>query len=329
MEEKSHLGEHIVDHLQSGKESASDDQLLSEWQQASPDNKTDLEKYRKIWIRTDSAAQINRFDTAKAWEKVDSSIESRQLRLRRMKNLAYAVSGMAASFLIFLALTFYTDLFFISESKIALSTTYGSRSEVILPDGSLVKLNAGSSLEYHFDQLSKTRSVDFSGEAFFEVAKSKQPFVITTPDGVKVKVLGTKFNLSAYPDDKLVQTSLVEGKVEMSTGEAGQLVLSPGQIASLDKQSGKLEFTSGEVSHQVGWTQDKLYMDNMSLQEVCIRLERWYDVDITLSEKSLGEKIHYTGVLREQTVKDVLEALSRLSSISYEMKGKEIRISGK
>ncbi len=329
MEEKSHMGEHIVDHLQSGKESASDDQLLSEWQQTSPDNKTDLEKYRKIWIRTDSAAQINRFDTAKAWEKVDSSIESRQLRLRRMKNLAYAVSGMAASLLIFLALTFYTDLFSISESKIALSTTYGSRSEVILPDGSLVKLNAGSSLEYHFDQLSKTRSVDFSGEAFFEVAKNKQPFVITTPDGLKVKVLGTKFNLSAYPEDQLVQTSLVEGKVEMSTGEAGQLVLSPGQIASLDKQSGKLEFTSGEVSHQVGWTQDKLYMDNMSLQEVCIRLERWYDVDITLSEKSLGEKIHYTGVLREQTVKDVLEALSRLSSISYEMKGKEIRISGK
>ncbi len=329
MEEKFNVGEHIVDHLHEGNESASDDQLLSEWQQASPDNKTDLEKYRKIWTGTDSATQINRFNTAKAWLKVDTNIESRQLRQRRLKNLAYAVSGIAASLLIFLALTFYTGIFSNSESKIALSTTYGSRSEVTLPDGSLVKLNAGSSLEYRFDQLSKTRSVDFSGEAFFEVAKSKQPFVITTPGGIKVKVLGTKFNISAYSEDHLIQTSLVEGKVEMSTSETGQLVLSPGQIASFDKQANKLEFNTGEVSHQVGWTQNKLYMDNMSLQEVCIRLERWYDVDITLSNQDMGEKIHYTGVLKEQTVSDVLDALSRLSSISYEMKGKDIRISGK
>lgn len=324
MEEKSHMGEHIVDHLQDGN----DDQLLSEWQQASPDNKTDLEKYRKIWTETDSATQINRFDTAKAWNNVDSNIESRQLRLRRLKNLAYTVSGMAASLLIFLALTFYTGLFSSPESQIALSTTYGSRSEVTLPDGSLVQLNAGSNLEYHFDKLSKTRSVDFSGEAFFEVAKSKQPFIITTPDGLKVKVLGTKFNLSAYPEDRSVQTTLVEGKVELSTNQNTVLVLNPGQIASFQKQSNQLDYVQGEVAHQLGWTQNKLYMDNMSLQDVCIRLERWYDVDITLSEKSLGEKIHYTGVLREQTVSDVLNALCRLSSISYEMKGKDIQISG-
>jgi ferric-dicitrate binding protein FerR (iron transport regulator) len=318
------MGEHIVDHLQDGN----DDQLLSEWQQASPDNKTDLKKYRKIWTGTDSATQINRFDTAKAWNNVDSNIESRQLRLRRLKNLAYTVSGMAASLLIFLALTFYTGLFSSPESQIALSTTYGSRSEVTLPDGSLVQLNAGSNLEYHFDKLSKTRSVDFSGEAFFEVAKSKQPFIITTPDGLKVKVLGTKFNLSAYPEDRSVQTTLVEGKVELSTNQNTVLVLNPGQIASFQKQSNQLDYVQGEVAHQLGWTQNKLYMDNMSLQDVCIRLERWYDVDITLSEKSLGEKIHYTGVLREQTVSDVLNALCRLSSISYEMKGKDIQISG-
>jgi len=70
-------------------------------------------------------------------------------------------------------------------------------------------------------------------------------------------------------------------------------------------------------------------MDNMSLQEVCIRLERWYDVSITLNDQSLGEKIHYTGVLKEQTVLDVLDALCRLSTIKYEIKGKSIIISGK
>jgi ferric-dicitrate binding protein FerR (iron transport regulator) len=328
MEEKLPVGERIVDHLLGEEMTETSNKFVSEWQQANPENKNDLHKYQQIWDKTEVAHRHSKFDTAKAWKKVDSSIESHQFRLRRMKNMAYAVSGMAASLLVFLAFTFYTGLFSDAEAKIAMSTTYGSRSEVVLPDGSVVKLNAGSNLEYHFDPVQKIRTVNFSGEAFFDVAKSKQPFVINTPDGLKVKVLGTKFNLSAYPEDHLVQTSLVEGKVKLNAGGAEELVLNPGQIATFDKQTHELDYATGEVSHQLGWTQDKLYMDNMSLQEVCIRLERWYDVDITLSEKSLGDKIHYTGVLKEQTVSDVLNALCRLSSIEYELKGKDIIISG-
>ena len=329
MEEKFPIGEHIVDHLLEGEKAFVHDELINEWQQADPENKNDLQKYQQIWNRAESAKQLDKFETAKAWNNVDSKIASHQVRVLRLKNLAYAVSGMAASLLIFLGLTFYTNLFSRSESVISMSTAYGSRSEVVLPDGSVVKLNAGSRLAYHFDKIQKTRTVDFSGEAFFEVAKSKQPFVIYTPDGLKVKVLGTKFNLNAYSDDSRVQTSLVEGKVELSTEGSAVLALNPGQIASFDKQSKELDYATGKVSHQLGWTQDKLYMDNMSLLEVCTRLERWYDVEITLSDQSLGEKIHYTGVLKEQTVLDVLNALCQLSSISYELKGKDITISGK
>jgi len=231
--------------------------------------------------------------------------------------------------LIFLSLTFYTSLFSNSEATIAMTTTYGSRSEVVLPDGSVVKLNAGSNLKYHYDKNSQTRKVDFSGEAFFEVAKSKTPFVIETADGLKVKVLGTKFNLSTYPEDPRVQTSLFEGKVELSQDGSESLILKPGQMAILDKNSNKINFTEGEISQTTSWMQNKLYMENMSLREVCIKMERWYDVQITLSDKSLGEKIHYTGVLKEQTVLDVLNALCQLSSIKYELEGKEIMISGK
>lgn len=291
--------------------------------------RNDRGKYRMIWARAESTKLLEKFDTAKAWDKVDSKLESRQIRVRRLWNLAYAASGVAASLLIFLSLTFYTNLFSTSGSAISMSTANGSRSEVILPDGSVVKLNAGSSLDYRFDKLSNTRKVDFKGEGFFEVAKSKQPFIIHTPDGLSVKVLGTAFNLSAYPDDRLAQTSLVEGKVELSVNGSAGLVLSPGQMASFDKQSKKLEYSSGEVSHQLGWTQDKLYMDNMPLHEVCTRLERWCDVEITLSDQSLGKKIHYTGVLQEQSVVDVLDALCQLSSIKYELKGKYITIYGK
>ncbi len=290
--------------------------------------KNDQEKYRMIWTRAESARLFGKFDTKKAWEKVDSKLESQHIRVRRLWNLGYAASGVAATLLIFLSLTFYTNLFSTSASTISMSTAYGSRSEVVLPDGSVVKLNAGSSLDYHFDKLTNTRKVDFKGEGFFEVAKSKQAFIIHTSEGLNVKVLGTTFNLSAYPDDGSVSTSLVEGKVELSIDGSEGLFLNPGQMASYDKQSKKLEYASGEVSHQLGWTQDKLYMDNMPLSEVCTRLERWYDVDITLGDQILGRKIHYTGVLQEQSVVDVLDALCQLSSVKYELKGRYITIYG-
>jgi len=329
MEEKLPIGERIVDHLLNGEKTTVNDELINEWQQANPDNINDLKKYREILSSTESANQLGKFNSTNAWNKVDSKLQNHKLRVSRLRNMAYAASGMAASLLIFLSLTFYTNLFTPTEATIAMSTNYGSRSEVVLPDGSVVKLNAGSSLEYHFDKEQKIRTVDFSGEAFFEVAKSKQAFVIHTPDGLEVKVLGTKFNLCAYPEDRFAQTSLVEGKVELSIDGSAGMVLKPGQIAAFDKQSKVLNYTVGEVSHQVGWTQDKLYMDNMSLQDVCTHLERWYDVNITLSDQDMGERIHYTGVLKEQTVVDVLNALRRLSSIRYEIKGKDIRISGK
>lgn len=329
MEEQFPIGEHIVDHLQEGEKFSLSDPKLDEWQKANPENKNELGKYQKIWTATADVLTLQKFDSEKAWNQVDAKLETRKARARQLKNITLVVSGMAATLLIILSLTFYTDLFSTSGATIAMTTTYGSRSEVVLPDGSKVKLNAGSNLEYHYDKISQTRKVDFSGEAFFEVAKSKKPFVIETEDGLKVKVLGTKFNLSSYPEDRTAQTSLFEGKVELSQNGSSSLILIPGQIASLDKKSNEIKYTEGEISHTTSWMENKLYMENMSLQDVCTKMERWYDVQITLSDKSLGEKIHYTGVLKEQTVLDVLNALCQLSSIKYELKGKDIMISGR
>lgn len=328
MEEQFPIGEHIVDHLLNEGKSTSVDSQLDEWQQANPENKSELGRYQRIWDATADVATLQKFDSEKAWTQVDSTLESKRIRTRQLKNIGLVISGMAATLLIFLSLTFYTNLFSTSEATIAMTTTYGSRSEVVLPDGSIVKLNAGSNIKYHFDKVSQIRKVDFSGEAFFEVAKSKKPFVIETADGLNVKVLGTKFNLSTYPEDRMAQTSLFEGKVELSQNGLS-LTLKPGEMAILDKNSNEIKYTQGEISHTTSWMQNKLYMENMSLQDVCTKMERWYDVQITLSDKSLGEKIHYTGVLKEQTVLDVLNALCQLSSISYELKGKEITISAR
>lgn len=327
MEDDSHIGENIVDRLEEGKplESVTKDSEIKR----EPTTEKDLEKYQKIWDAAPSASVYRKFNQGKAWSQVDGKIRIREARTRRTTNLLYAASGIAATLLIVSGLAFYLGYFSSAKNIITVATAYGSRSEVVLPDGSHVKLNAGSTLEYHYEKFSKTRRVDFNGEAFFNVSKTGSPFIIETADGLRVKVLGTKFNLRTYSEDPTVQTSLIEGSVEMSHQGAASLILKPGQIASFSKKENKLEYDEGDVLRNMGWIQNKLYMDNMSLNEVCIRLERWYDVSITLRDKGLGEKIHYTGVLKEQTVLDVLNALCRLSAIEYTLNGKKIVISGK
>ena len=184
-------------------------------------------------------------------------------------------------------------------------------------------------MEYSFDNSNKIRDVKFNGEGYFEVAKSRNPFIIHTTNGLKLKVLGTKFSLTAYSEDKTIKTTLVEGKVELNSPDNKTLSLIPGQIATYDERTKDLKYTNGQVYQNLGWLDKKLYLDNTSLQEVCTILERWYDVKIVIRKDGLGNTIHYTGVLREETIVDVLDALSKLSEISYQINGKTITINSK
>lgn len=332
MKEHFSIGEGIVDRLQNGRLGSLSDDEFESWLKSNSIDKNDWDKYKRIWESTGEAMDLERFRASEAWEKVDDRIRKRERKITYKRNLMLVFSGVAASVLLFFGLYHFTGYFKSSgtpESNIVVTTTYGSRSEVVLPDGSRVKLNAGSRLKYHYKNEDKERKVDFSGEAFFDVAKSKIPFVIHTPDSLIVKVLGTKFNLSSYDDDLYTQTSLFDGMVELSKKGAPDLVLLPGHIAVFDKAANKIEYSSGTVEHSTSWMQNKLYMENMSLSDVCKYLDRWYDVKITFDDSCLGEKIHYTGVLKEPTILDVLNALCNLSSIKYELQGKNITIHSK
>ncbi len=327
MKDERDIGSRIANHLLEEKGQVPDDSVLAEWLKTESGAIRLFGKYRKIWDGASRIGKAKRFNAEKAWTEVDGKIRRQTVRSRRIRNLAYAVSGMAASFLLFFSLTVFTDMFSFQLASVEMKTTYGSRSEIVLPDGSVVRLNAGSAIEYHTDKITKAREVRFKGEGFFEVAKGKKPFVVYTPGGLKVKVLGTTFNLSAYPDDQVTQTTLVEGKVELITSEEKQLTLYPGQIAEFDRESKSLKYMEGEPSHSYSWLVNKLYMENMSLKDVCVRLERWYDVQITFEQPELADNIHYTGVLKEVTIVDVLNALRNLSAIDYQLDGKQIVIS--
>ncbi len=328
MKKEQNIGKHIIDHLQNGNDSSITDPVLQDWLEVDPGNKQDLKKYTKIWNGVNILAKRKKYNTYAAWEKVNSRI-SRESRISDRFKISL-LSAVAASLLILFGFSFYFNWFSQNtEESLKLTTELGSRSEATLPDGTIVKLNAGSELTYRYDRHKKTRNVQFNGEGYFEVEKDNTPFIIHLPNELTLKVLGTKFNLSAYSDDAVIKTTLTEGRVELQHPGSKQFILAPGQIGSFIKKTGELFYSKEESSHNLSWMEKKLYMDNMSLKEICKTLERWYDVQITFAEKETGENIHYTGVLSEKSIYDVFEALNQISKIEYKINGRNIIVSEK
>jgi ferric-dicitrate binding protein FerR (iron transport regulator) len=138
-----------------------------------------------------------------------------------------------------------------------------------------------------------------------------------------VKVLGTKFNLSAYKDDETIEVTLVEGSLEMDAS-GRKMLLEPGETGTYDKIDSVLYQVDKTAAYACGWTNDKIYMNDMPLSALCKRLERMYDVHITLH--GVGETIRYNGVVAEESITDVLGALGKLSNIKYNMREKNINI---
>lgn len=289
--------------------------------------KEEMHIFRRIWLESSSYWRRESIDTWAAWEKVDHinrTIDSRKVLWMRV---GYVFSGIAASLLVVLGLSFMD--FFHEETGVSVrvEVAYGSRSDVVLPDGSLVKLNAGSEILYTYNKEGRIREVVFQGEGFFDVAKNEDPFVIRMANGLRLKVHGTSFNLQAYADEKTVEAALVEGCIELDHN-GNTHMMKAGDMVVFDKQSEEIKPVSGELSHSYSWLEDKLYMEHMSLASICKYMERKYNVTIYLPE-SLGNSIHYDGVIQEESVMEILDVLSRLSDIDYRVNGKNISITSK
>lgn len=326
MEEKEHISDHIIDYLLSGEKEVTDP-ILQEWLDRNGENRQELERYRRIWEESGHYMDPGVFNVDHAWEKVDTSNRQKALLRKRMNNIYYTLSGIAASVLLMVVLS-VTGVFDREQDiSVSLTADYGNRSEIALPDGSVVKLNSGSDITYVYNSKKKIREVRFQGEGYFDVSKSESPFIVKMASGVEVKVLGTSFNLKAYAEDPTIQASLIEGHIELEH-QNNKLVMKAGEMAEFDKRTNRLKQMEGDLSHSYGWLKNKLYMDDMSLADVCKYLERWYNVDITV-QGDLGEQIRYNGVIQEDTIAEVMEALSKLSNITYHVKGKHISITPK
>lgn len=199
---------------------------------------------------------------------------------------------------------------------------YGNQSKVVLSDNTVVWLNAGSRLVYPTRFEDKTREVVLIGEAFFEVAKNPdKPFVVKV-SGIDIRVLGTKFNVSAYAEDNLVNTVLNEGSVAIRHNGAKfyekDLVISPNQMASYNKTSNDTKVSKVSAEAYSLWTKGLISFDEADFSRVIKQIERFYNISVVFSDHQ-KEIIRISGKLDlKRNKSEVIEYLEKVSLSSFE-----------
>lgn len=196
-----------------------------------------------------------------------------------------------------------------------LSTPAGGKFSVVLSDGSKVWLNASSSIRFPAAFVGNSRRVEVKGEAYFEIAKDKtKPFYVNNGSS-EIKVLGTHFNVMAYPDEYRSELTLLEGSVQFTKNGESQL-LSPGKQIIYAEGSDDTKQVEANIEEVMAWKNDLFVFNNTNIDEIMKELMRWYDVKI----KYEGEKpdISFTGVIpRNANVSKVLKALELTGDVVF------------
>jgi transmembrane sensor len=201
------------------------------------------------------------------------------------------------------------------------TTPKGGAYKLVLSDGTKVWLNAMSSIKYPTRFVGSSRIVQITGEAYFEVARAAEKrFIVQTHGGVNIEVLGTHFNVMAYPDEDKLVTSLLEGKVQVKReGHDAVYPLKPGFSAVFDKRKDQFSVVKSDVDASVAWTNNIFLFDSANLKDIMRRLERWYDVKVEY-RTDLKLNNHFTGgVRRNQNISKVLEMLEMTGGVKFEV----------
>jgi ferric-dicitrate binding protein FerR (iron transport regulator) len=203
-----------------------------------------------------------------------------------------------------------------------MTTPRGRQFRVVLPDGSGVWLNAASTLRYPTVFAGNQRTVELSGEAYFEIAKDeRKPFVVTAR-GMHVQVLGTAFNLMAYPDETVVNTTLVTGAVRVVTAKSS-LVLDPDQQACLRDSAGRFTVSKPNLKVVLAWKDGRFRFDGANITAIMRQIARWYDVDIEYRGEIPSNEFNGS-ISRAEYAQKILDALERTGNVHFSLEGRKI-----
>ncbi len=260
-------------------------------------------------------------------EKIEPELY--EIRKRKIRKLLIDFSRVAAVLVVGVVIGILVNTLKKDDSFDYTSMTpKGSISQMILPDNTMVYLNSDTELKFSYNRSKRSREVFLDGEAWFRVNEnSKEPFVVHTAF-YDIVVTGTEFNVKAYKDEKESITTLEKGSVLIRSEKFGMKssgMLVPGEQVILNRE--KQTFTTHRVktSYYTSWKENKLIFINMNMREFIQLLERRYDVDIEVSDKSLLN-YHYDGTIKNESILEIMDLIKITLPIDYKVAGQKILI---
>lgn len=280
---------------------------VTEWIQASPENRREYMAQRKL------------YDIA-LWRTDAETMQLMSKKYFTWRRVSWEVGKVAAIFILAFLGIRYWDLKSAEEEKTSLQSIYvpaGQRAELMLADGTKVWLNSRSTLTFPGEFTGETRDVKLDGEGYFAVARNEeQPFVVET-NRYDVRVLGTEFNVIAYAEDSVWETSLLKGAVEIwkPGSDVGTLRLEPNTMVSL-KENKLVKGRIREPDYFL-WREGLLCFHNISVRDMMEKLKLYYGVDIVVNNQKLLQN-RYTGKFRTKDgVEHVLRVLRLNNAFTY------------
>ncbi|WP_158281196.1 FecR family protein [Dyadobacter jejuensis] len=323
---------------QLSRESTSEeDAALADWLALSPENRTIFEEVKRDWHAKQRERVPVSLQRGKAM--VFERIEREQPNVPescadtnvKWLGLSTYLKIAAAIVLMVVGVQGYRSMVGETTAPLMVSTNGKQHhpEKVVLPDGSTVWLNAGSTIRYADRFVGEVREVYLTGEAFFEVQRDEdKPFLVYT-EGVTTRVLGTSFNIQAYPEAEAIEVTVSSGKVSVvdSTGVLGEL--SKNQQIAYHKHTGISMRQVVDATAANVWKEGKLVFDDQSLLAVAQRLERRYGVQITFAQASIKACPVTAQFDEQESLEKILYMICLVSNTKYEFQDeKQILISG-
>ena len=200
----------------------------------------------------------------------------------------------------------------------------GGEYQLMLSDGSKVQLNSMSSIRFPVQFAQDCRLVELEGEASFEVSKTGQPFIVQTK-GMKIEVLGTTFNISAYANEEY-QTTLVSGSVKVQTENGSNRILKPSEQACITPGSNQINVRNVDTAFYTSWIHGKINFKDQRLDDIMKTLARWYDMDVVYENEATKELRFGCYVNRYNEITPLVKLLEQTGRVTVTVEGKTIKI---
>ena len=308
----------IITKYLKGKSSADEQNELLHWVRKE-EHLGEFQQIKKEW----KAEVVNEdvpTEFVSDWASIQNRMMEQLQEAVQRKQRALNFFRYAAIFLVLIAVPAF--VYFLSFNQqpnplvyTAVSADFGQISKVVLPDSTVIWVNSGSTIKYNNNFSATNRDIELIGEAFFKVHKNKDLPLVVASEDLRVKVLGTEFSVSAYPEEKNIQVVLEKGKIELTTSSQANLKqeMKPGELVSFTKANKEMALSTVNTGLFTSWKDGIINIYNLPLSELVIKLEKRYNQKFEVDDEI--KDLPYTFTIKNEKLSNILSLMEKITPV--------------